>query len=79
MAYDIRSEVITDIGSASISVPRLQWSCTLNDSQTGALLHDFTGANVVNFPNVLNQLNAAQRLELLHLIKSYLIRVLLGL
>ena len=78
MAYDIRSEVITDLGSASVTVPRLTWSCTLNDSQTGALLHDFTGANIVNFPAVLGNLSAAQRIELLHIIKSYLIKALLN-
>jgi len=75
---DIRNLVITPQTSANVNVPRATISCTIHDSKTGAQLFDFTGANAVAFPGILSTLTAADRLELLHLILTWLLAKRMG-
>lgn len=62
---DFQSISITDLADASVTVPRFQVSCQVKDSQTGAILSDFTGANALTFPNALGTLTAQQKRSLL--------------
>lgn len=62
---DFQSLGITDLADASVTVPRFQISCKVTDSQTGAVLSDFTGANALTFPNALATLTAQQKKTLL--------------
>ncbi len=60
-------------------MPRHQLSGVLTDPRTGAILADFTGANVVNFPDVLLSLTVAQRRALLDLVLNWLLHTRAGL
>lgn len=56
---------ITDLPDITATVPRFRIECEVRDSQTSALLFDFTGANALTFPGVLTTLTAPQRKSLL--------------
>lgn len=70
---DLVGFTITPLASASVNVPRATIACQIVDSKTRALIHDFTGANAVTFPNVLTTLTAADRLELAQMIATWLL------
>lgn len=76
---DLQNFTITPLGNANVNVPRATISCTVTDSMTGAVIADFTGANVINWPGVISTLTAAQRRELIDLIANYLVLVKAGL
>lgn len=71
---DLQNFVITRGTAANLSVVRYTISGTVNDSKTGAVLLDFTGANAVSFPAVLGNLTAAERDELIQLIALWLLQ-----
>lgn len=71
---DIQNFAITRLAPASLTVPRWQLSGQVTDSKTGAVLADFTGANVVNFPGILGTLTNAQQDELVNLIVTWLVQ-----
>jgi len=73
VGYNIDQFSITPLASASVNVPRAQVEGRLLDDATGAVIADFTGANAVIFPNVLSNLTAAERLEVLNLVINYII------
>lgn len=70
---DLQNFTVTAQAAANINVPRFTISCTVTDSQTGAVLADFTGANAITFPGVLTTLTAQQRRDLLDLIVTKII------
>lgn len=76
---DLQALSVTALGSASVNVPRATISALVTDSQTGAILADFTGANAIAFPAVLAQLTAAQRRDLIDLVVPWLVRTRAGL
>jgi hypothetical protein len=68
---DLKNFVITPLAAANINMPRATISCQVVHSVTGAVLADFTGANVLTFPADLQVLTAAQRLELVQMIATW--------
>ena len=62
---DFQNLVITDLPDASLTVNRFRIEVRVTDSQTGALLQDFTGPNALTFPGVLATLTARQRRTIL--------------
>lgn len=76
---DLVGFTITPLSSASVNVPRATIAAKIVDSTTGALIHDFTGANALTFPAVLTTLTAADRLELAQLIANWLLYRVAGL
>jgi len=76
---DIQQLVITDLADITATVPRFQISCQVRDSQTNALLNDFTGANTFNFPGVLTTLTAQQKKSLLRGLVRRIIQMKAGL
>lgn len=76
---DLQQFSITPQASASVTVPRALIAAKVTDSQTGATLADFTGANALQFPAVIATLTAADRLELAQLVADWLIKKKAGL
>jgi hypothetical protein len=62
---DLQNYSITKSGSKSVSLPIYTISGMVNDSQTGALLADFSGAKSIVFPDVWATLTVAQRDDLI--------------
>ena len=59
---DLQSFSVTRNGTVSLpAAPTWIIAGKITDSQTGAVLQDFTGANAVNFPQVLGNLTNAQQ------------------
>lgn len=76
---DFQQFDVQTLGSVSVTLPRFQISVKVTDSQTGATIADFTGANAFVFPGVLATLTAAQRRTILDDIVARLIRMKAGL
>ena len=73
MAYDVQNfDVSLLAGTASI--PRFSIECRILDSQTGAVLQDFTGANAIVFPGELTTYTAAERRQFVRMIARHMIR-----
>lgn len=70
---DLQNFSIVKINNANINSPRYTIACTVNNSNTGALIRDFTGANALTFPTVLGNLTEAERVEMIELIANWLI------
>lgn len=71
---DLQNFAVTKLSNQTINnAPRYQISCTVNNSSTGALIRDFTGANALIFPQVLATLSEAERVEMIQLISNWLI------
>lgn len=70
---DFQNLTVTTQGSANVNVPRFTVECTINDSTTGAVLADYTGANAIQFPGILATLTGPQRRAILDYILSHLI------
>jgi len=63
---DLVDFTVTPIANATISVPR--WTISgkvVNSKNQATVIQDFTGVNALTFPNVLSNLTAAERDELL--------------
>lgn len=72
---DLKDFAITPLTNATFSVPRVQISGRVVSSDaTQTVIADFTGVNAVTFPNILGPLSAADRLELVELIATWLLR-----
>lgn len=78
---DLQQFTITPLSNASVTVPRFTISAQITNSKTGAVLFDFTGANVITFPADLPTLlpTAAERREFVEQIALYLLRKKAGL
>lgn len=71
---DLQNFSVVRNGSATINnAPRYTISCQVTNSQTGALIRNFTGANALTFPQVLGNLTEAERVEMIELIANWLI------
>ena len=71
---DIQNFSVTALSNANVNVPRWSIECRVVESRAGgAVLADFTGGNAITFPNVLGQLTAADRQEILEIIIHRLI------
>lgn len=78
MPYDFQQFSITRLAAAQLTVPRWSIALQVTDSQTGALVKDFTGANAVVFPNVLGQLSNTEQDEMVAMIVNWLIQRRIG-
>ncbi len=76
---DLQNFAITPLGAANVNVPRATIEALVTDSQSGAVLADFTGANALNWPGVVSTLTGAQRLVLAEMVANWLIFVKAGL
>ena len=76
---DFQQFSVTRTTAASMTVPRWTIELKITDSQTGALLRDFTGANALSFPAILGQLTNAQQDEFVFNAVEWLIRKRAGL
>lgn len=67
---------LASLGTANRNVPRFTISLTVTDSQTGAVIKDYTGANAITFPDDLGTIlpNASEKMEFIRYISSYLIQ-----
>ena len=72
---DLQKFKITALSAANVNVPRATIEGQICDSTTGAVLHDFTGANALTFPGVLTTLTAEQRRVLVERLASWLLMV----
>lgn len=71
---DLQQFAITKLSNLTITnAPRYQISCRVTNSNTGATIRDFTGANALTFPQVLGQLSEAERVEMIELIANWII------
>lgn len=71
---DLRQFAITKLSNQTINnAPRYQISCLVTNSNTGATIRDFTGANALTFPQVLGNLTEAERVEMIELIANWII------
>ncbi len=70
---DYQQFSVTRIAPAAMTVPRWQIELKVTNSQTGAVIRDFTGANAIIFPNVLGTYTNAQQDRLVELIVTYMI------
>ena len=76
---DFQAFSITPLAAASVNMNRVSIACKVTNSNTGALIADFTGANAITWPDVLSTLTAAQRQEIHQLIVTRLIQMKAGL
>lgn len=74
MAFDLGQFSITRTTSAQLTVPRWTIEFVVINPTTGAVTHDFTGANALVFPTVLGQLTNAQQDELVEHVVMLLIK-----
>ncbi len=70
---DLSNFVITPLAAANVNVPRATISCVVKNSQTGAIIADFTGANEISFPGVITTLTGPERLELAKMVATWLV------
>lgn len=78
---DLQNFSITPLSNASVNVPRFRIECQITNSQTGAVINDYTGANAIIFPADLAAIlpTAAERREFIDHLAHYLIRKKAGL
>lgn len=75
---DLQNYSRTFLGAANVNVPRVQISAQVTDSTTGAVLADFTGANVILFPAVMSTLTQQQRQKVADTIATMLVLMRAG-
>lgn len=71
---DIQNMSLNVLAAQNVSMPRLSIEAQITDSQTGAVLFDFTGANNIVFPQYVAQMTVADRRAFVEYIAIYLIR-----
>lgn len=77
---DFQQVTVTPMGLiAGLTVHSFSVSLQVTDSQTGALIHDFTGVNAIQFPQCLTNMTATQRAHLMRTLANDLILMLAGL
>lgn len=54
---DMQSYSVTLLGQAGVQTPRASINARITNSETGATLFDYTGANALQFPAVLRDLS----------------------
>jgi hypothetical protein len=75
---DLQNFSRTFLGASNVNVPRVQIAATVTDSTTGAVLADFTGANVIIFPAVMSTLTQQQRQKIADMIAMTLVLMRAG-
>jgi len=76
---DFQNVSVSQLVAATINVPRFAVELTVNDSRTGTVLNDFTGANRLVWPDVITTLTAAQRRALLEQVMVQIVAMKAGL
>lgn len=71
---DLQNFSVTTRARARITVPRATISAQVTDSDTGAVLQDFTGANALLFPEVIDTLTTEESDAFLTYIAFWLIQ-----
>jgi hypothetical protein len=79
MALIIQSPEITRGSPVNANVPTIKIETRIHDSDTGALIADFTGNNAIQFPRDLGSLSIDHQRGLVELIVDYIIRRKAGL
>lgn len=75
---DIQAFSITPLGPANVNMPRATIAGRIEEP-SGTVVADFTGANALTWPGVVNQLTAEQRSALIDLIAQTLLLMRAGL
>ena len=76
---DLQNYSVVRTGNTiNANIPEFAISGQVCDSQSGAVLADFSGANTIRFPQVWATLTQAQRQALVETIARDLIRVVTG-
>jgi hypothetical protein len=70
---DLAQFTITPLNAKNISVQRALISTLIVDSNTGETLVDMTGANAIQFPEVISSLTDSQRAELIEMVAHWLV------
>jgi hypothetical protein len=76
---DLQNFSITQRAVARINVPRATISARVVDSGSGAVLSDFTGANAILFPEVLETLTPQDQAAISEYIAMWLVQKKAGL
>lgn len=77
---DLQNFSVTRSGTVNLNnVPQWIIEGQITDSQTGAVLFDFTGANSVKFPQVLGQLSNAKQNKFVEFAVLTLLKMRFGL
>jgi hypothetical protein len=71
---DLQNFGVTTRSRARITVPRATITAQITDSDTGAVLQDFTGANAILFPEVLDTLTTEESDAFLNYIALWLVQ-----
>jgi|GEM_PF-2752370 len=69
---------ITAGGRGNRPVPLTTFSGKVLNSDTGAVLYDFTGANQIEWPTVIDTLTATQQRQLAEIIAKHVIYMVSG-
>lgn len=75
---DFQNYSVTRRSAVNVNVPRYEIQVRVTDSNTGATIADFTGANALMWPGVLSTLTAEQRDVLIDQIASMIINMKAG-
>lgn len=76
---DLQDFRILNRAGVTVNVPRFTIEAKIVDSQTGAVLADFTGLNAVEFPVVLTLLTPTQRRDLIEQLAQQILYMRAGL
>lgn len=75
---DLKNFSVIRAANKTLTVPTWDIAGQLIDSQTGALLQDFSGANAVAFPQILGNLTVAQQNDFVTTVVRDLLRMRFG-
>lgn len=79
-AVDIQNFSVTLGNPKAVVLPRWTIQAKVTESDFPfTVLHDFTGANAIEFPEVINTLSPYHREQMIHMLSIWLVRVKAGL
>ena len=73
--YDLKNFSITRGGGQQVQMPRITVEGQLVNSETGAVVRDFTGANSVDLWNVLRNSTVEEQEEIIRVIVDMLVDI----
>lgn len=75
---DRQQFTVTLGNNVNVAMPSAVIAGKITDSTSGAVLSDFTGANAIQFPQIVSTLTAAQKRQLVDLLVDFLVNVKTG-